>query len=53
MPVPTPFFCRSAAWIVERLGQIDARLGGLHVGRGALAAEILGDDQQHALLADR
>jgi hypothetical protein len=37
--------------IVERLGQIGARLRGVHVGRGALAAEVLRDHQQDAFFA--
>ena len=39
--------------VVEGLRQIDARLGGLDIGGGALAAEVLRDHQQHALLANR
>ena len=38
--------------VVEGLRQIDARLGGLDIGGGALAAEVLRDHEQHALLAD-
>ena len=37
--------------IVERLREVHLGLGRLYVGRGALAAEILGDDQQDALFA--
>ena len=39
--------------IVEGLRQIDARPGGLDIGGGALAAEVLRHHQQHALLANR
>ena len=39
--------------VVDGLRQIDARLGGLDIGGGALAAEVLRHDQEHALLANR
>ena len=35
--------------IVNGLGQVDARLGGLHVRGGALAPQVLGDHQHHAV----
>ena len=38
--------------IVDGLRQFDARPGGLDIGGGALAAEILRHHQQHALFAN-
>ena len=44
-------FLQVGRLVVERLRQVHARLGGLHIGGGALAAEVLRNHQQHALLA--